>query len=412
MKIIKQTRMLQRTTLILLFTFAVLTNGFSQENITASGEWILDQIAENGTYESIGQLVDFNQDGTLYVRELPFGTWNYNQAKNVITMDADDMSGDYEVVYLSETNMQLGLPSKDLYFSKIDRKKLEKDNLASGLIGLWEYANDMGDDTRRLIEFKAPDSVTLIEKSENMESRSSGMWLYDAELKRVTIIGQLERIQGINNEVTITDNEVNFVNNTVSTTLKRVAQDALGIERLNFSEKDFYDENGDYKYYDDEQKLPWKDSMEMMMKLVNVKQLVYSYSTLIEGANTFDKKTLTANVDSNPADQMLSIDYIFYGYDTYNLPDDTALPTTNFDEYSKLYPLKSDTFRVIGEAEITVVAGTFNCTVIEANGSFDERIKLWMINDQPGIIAKIIKDKPGRFGYYNEYELLKIKELK
>ncbi len=397
---------MKNTFLVILTLVTSLT--FAQKNTSAKGEWILDQIAENGKYQSIGQLVDFNQDGNLYIQEIPFGTWKSSQTENTIIMDAEDMSGRYELAYISNSNMQLSLNEKDLYFTKIDREKIQKDNLASGLIGLWEYANDMGDDTHRLVEFKAPDTVTLIEKDENMESRSSGMWLYDAELDRLIIIGQIERIRGINDEVDITNNEVNFVNNKVATTLKKVVQDALAIHRLAFSDKDFYDESGDYKYYDDEQKLPWQDSMNMMMKLVNVKQLVYNFSTLIEDAQVFEKKILKANVDSKPQDQLLSIDFIFYGYDIYNLPEDTALPPNNFDEYNKLYPLKDDSFRVSGAEEITVAAGTFNCTVIEAIGSFEENIKFWMINDQPGIIAKIIKDKPGRFGYYHVYELQSI----
>lgn len=400
--------MIHKIILITILSFALITNNFAQENTSATGEWILNQIAENGKYQSIGQLVDFNQDGKLYIQEIPFGTWKSNHTENTIIMDAEDLSGNYELAYISNTNMQLSLKDKDLYFTKIDREKIQKDNLASGLIGLWEYANDMGDDTHRLIQFKAPDSVTLIEKGENMESRSSGMWLFDEELDRLIIIGQLERIRGINDEVIITDNEVNFVNNKVATTLKKVVQDAVAVERLTFSSEDFYDETGDYKYYDDEQKLPWQDSMDMMMNLVNVKQLVYSFSTLIEAAQVYEKKILKANVDSKPADQWLRIDFIFYGYDTYNLPEDTALPTNNYDEYNKLYPLKDDSFRVSGEEEITVAAGTFNCTVIEAIGSFEENIKFWMINDQPGIIAKIIKDKPSNFGHYHIYELERI----
>ena len=237
--------MLHRLILITLFTLAATINGFSQEKTNASGEWILEHIAKNGKYQSIGALLDFNEDGKLYTRQIPMGTWEFNQAENIIIMNTEEKLESYEIVYLSNTNMQLSLNNEEWYLSKIDREKIEKDNLASGLIGLWEYANDMGDGTRRLIEFKAPDNLTLIEKSNDMQGRSSGMWLFDAELNRLTIIGQIDRIRGVNDEVTITDNEVNFVNNKVATTLKKVIRDSVALERITFKKDDFYDENGD-----------------------------------------------------------------------------------------------------------------------------------------------------------------------
>jgi hypothetical protein len=48
--------------------------------------------------------------------------------------------------------------------------------------------------------------------------------------------------------------------------------------RLNFTIDDFFDENGDYKYYDDEENLPWQDLSEMVTSLTKVKQLVYLFS--------------------------------------------------------------------------------------------------------------------------------------
>lgn len=42
---------------------------------------------------------------------------------------------------------------------------------------------------------------------------------------------------------------------------------------------------------------------------------------------------------------------------------------------------------------------------MEVIGSFETCKKLWMINDIPGVYAKIIADKPGTFGQYSVYEL-------
>jgi len=175
----------------------------------------------------------------------------------------------------------------------------------------------------------------------------------------------------------------------------------------NFTEDDFFDENDEYKYYDDEQKLPWQDSYGMIMSLENVKQLVYKYSSLIDDKEAFKDKILTANVKANIEESCLSIDYIFYGYDTYNLPEDTQLPPNK--AYSELlYPERENSFRVTGTEQITTPAGTFDCTVIEVFDNSEIKKKLWMINNKPGIYAKCIHDKSGDWGHYDIYELQEI----
>ena len=400
--------MLYKIIILVLFTFSI--NSFAQEQAQVQGEWLLDKMATKGNYQDVGQLVNFNQDGKLFIQDIPFGTWTYNKKEKLLNMQAQNLSGGYEVAFLSATNMQLTLDNKDLYFTKIDREKMVKENAASGLIGLWEYANDLGDNMHRIIQFKAPDKIILIEKDANMESRYSGIWLYQAELNQLIIIGQLQGIRGINSEVTITPNEVNFLHKTKSTTLKKVKQDATNIEHLSFTTDDFYDKTGDYKYYDDDKKLPWKDYYQMLDDLTNVKQLIYKEATLVEGTKSFETKILKADVKANLNKEFLQIDAVFNGYDRYNLPDDTAFPSNVYNQYaSKLYPYKDVTYRVKGTDDITVPAGTYNCTVVEAIDNFDEKIKIWMINNKPGIIAKIIKEKSGSFGYYIRYELQEIK---
>jgi hypothetical protein len=58
---------------------------------------------------------------------------------------------------------------------------------------------------------------------------------------------------------------------------------------------------------------------------------------------------------------------------------------------------------------VIVPAGTFQCTVVEAFGSFGTLFKVYMIKDKPGIIAKLISDDPDEFGQYAIYQLKEIK---
>ena len=60
---------------------------------------------------------------------------------------------------------------------------------------------------------------------------------------------------------------------------------------------------------------------------------------------------------------------------------------------------------------IEIPLGSFECTIVEGFGRFDNKIKYWMINSKPGVFAKIIivKDEDPPFGYSNIYMLKEIK---
>ena len=66
-------------------------------------------------------------------------------------------------------------------------------------------------------------------------------------------------------------------------------------------------------------------------------------------------------------------------------------------------------YRIAGVEKVTVPAGIFDCTVIEAMDG-DKKLKYWMINDMPGIYAKIIQEEIDPFDNleYSVQELEKI----
>jgi len=376
------------------------------------GDWFLEKMERKGETNFVGQLVEFNKNGIFYIQDMVFGTWNYNESSKKIIVDNKDFKGEYSFSQPNKNELVLNLDEDNMYFSKIDKQKIINENKASGLMGTWEFKDVPYAGATTFISFKEPDEFTIIQKEEGMSSRFGGVWMFNKKEISLTMVGLRggDAFNGENKILKIDGETIELENQeTIYKGTKKVEKPQT-IERLTFSNEDFYNEDGDYKYYDDEQKLPWNDSYKMMIDLANVKQLVYNYSTLISGTNSFEVKTLTANVVANVEEETLSIDNIFKGYDSYNLPDDTAMPTNNYDQYNKLFPLEEDTFRVVGEEEITVTAGTFNCSVIEATGSFDENIKLWMIIDKPGILAKVIKDNLDEsFGHYYLYELQEIK---
>ncbi len=382
-----------------------------------TGKWLLEKVEKDGKTEFVGQIMDLNSNGIFYAQGMIFGTWDYNKATEKISFDVkeegDELNGKHPILKSNKATFIIDVEGAKLCFLKIDNEKIAKENGTSGLIGTWRLSDEESSDVLHILKFKSPDKFTFVEKTENSASTSNGMWIFNKSEKTVILIGRLQKLRGLNKVIAIKNNEISLGNKGTIYSFKKEAQHEVKIEHLTFTQDDFFTEDGegDFKYDDDEQKLPWKDYMEMMMTLVNVKQLVYNYSNLIEAVDIFENKTLIADVNSNPQEVELSIDFIFNGYDRYNLPEDAGLPPNEFDAYNKLYPEEdNNNFRVVGSEQITTPAGTFDCTVIEVVDGFDRSKKLWMINDKPGVYAKIIDEKRDEsYGYYHLYELQGIK---
>lgn len=294
----------------------------------------------------------------------------------------------------------------------------------SELVGIWQLSKVMVDgeihDDLKAIYIFEEGGLLKAARSTKTEIIEAGSWKFKKGKNKIIMSSTLDKdFSGEAILTKISESELVYEKDDAILFFKRISNSDLKpannstsaaniIPRLNFTEADFFGKDDEYKYYNDEEKLPWQDIDKMMINLAIVKQLVYKYSKLDESTNTFNDDILVAEVNSNHAEQTLSIDYIFHGYDRYSLPEDVELQANN--EYSNLlYPEEENTFRVSGSEQIKTSAGTFDCTVVEVVGRFETRKKLWMINNKPGIFAKIITDKPGDFGQYSVFELQEIK---
>ena len=180
------------------------------------------------------------------------------------------------------------------------------------------------------------------------------------------------------------------------------------LEHLTFEEEDFFTEDGEYKYSNEKNKLPWHDFHLLLGQLSNIKQLVYSLDQLNEEVNTFETKTLTADVFVKEENQRLKIDNIFNGYDSYNTAEGDVYLGDYENGNADLYPLDETMYRVMGQEELTLSLGNFNCTVVEALND-NEKLKIWLMNDKPAIIAKVIKEpREESSTHYSIYELQEI----
>lgn len=420
---------MKKLSLLLFASFIIFTSVSAKEK-TVIGSWLLTKVMENGNVEELYSQVTFKEDGYATWDGRVFGKWEQN--KKLFTIESKmikEFSAKWEISKFENDELILEKPSTKLFFIRLDKDKMEEANRNCGLEGRWkieksvqELDNKEYNDEEREEEFKSektiiftlPDKIKILGKFDGGTSSASGTWMYNKAESSLIIMMRDENIGGVNKVLKLTNNELILENNTGTIRAVKVETENIKIERLGFTEEDFFDENGDSKYYEDIDKLPWNDYYQMIESLEKVVELVYNYSIKLKGTEFFDTKEIVAKVNASLDDELIDINNIFENGDSYSFSENQEYNENPFDNYNRLYPIegKNYSFRVAGNEKITTKAGTFDCTIIDACGRFEKTSRIWMINDKPGIFAKLIEEEPGSFDDDFTYKIFELKEIK
>ena len=401
------------------FVFIILAWMFSVnivlgKNSSVAGDWLLIKVeAKDGPQEPY-MPVSFKENGDFELMGMKMGTWEFDKkAKTVkiVSQRFKEVNGDNKILKLGKEELIWENAGTKMYFRRMDKEKIVRENTASGLMGTWQMSSD-DPQVMTLITFKAPDDFSYIKKEPGITTNGSGTWIYSEKDQSLILIARIEDLENKYSVKNISAKGFVLENNGKTIQVTKAKAPAK-IEHLTFKQSEFFDDDGNFKYENEESKLPWKDAYSVYDYLKNVKQLTYKYSTLVKNTHVFQSKDLVANVHTDVNGDRVCIDFIFHGYDKAHLPEDTSLPPnciSDDDYYNRLFPESESDFRVAGKEDIITPAGTFHCTVIESLGDRDQKYKMWMIDDKPGVYAKIIEEDPDEdFGYYHVYELQGIK---
>jgi hypothetical protein len=390
--------------LFLLIIYALLTNAQSDK---ISGDWLLIKAEVDGNAKEIYNNANFSEDNTLLISGIPVCTWEYKKNDNVISMVSEmdeDFNGDWEVITLNEEELITKKEAVTLYYSKINQKKIEEANLASGLIGVWKYTNEMG--STNMLKIEAPNTYILRSIMDGSTSTAQGEWMYKPSDQCVIFTGFAREIRGKNQIITLNTEELVFNHNGTTITASIESTEASKIERLNFSYEDFDEESTS------ESTIPWMwTSLEDMVAFLSKHEyLKYKDGSLIEGFDSFNYTsillTIEANVDENYIMftnlQLIEGDSLQYGQDNKD---------SMSESYNDFFPQEEpEVYKIVDSETITVMAGTFDCTVVEGIAN-EAKVKFWMINDMPGVYAKIIREGESHFGDL-EYHIIELEEVK
>lgn len=352
----------------------------SQTN-TFSGHWSLTKIETNGTIKNENTKFIFNENGSIEVNGFEFGKWNFDSTKMEVELQSmfseEEFNGFHKVLQLSEKVLVFSKDKTTYFFKRIDFEKIKEQNKNSNLVGIWKLNHNDFDDL--FLKFELPNVFTFISASSNTTSSQKGEWEYLKESNEVNIEGVQFILNGKSRIKDVSSDFLALVRPQETLTFNKVNNSA--IEWLNFT----YEEIEASQSEESELPEAWRYDHNFVSHLSKFKNLVYDNGVYIPEAEALIHSKILKKIEANIQEESISLsNIIMTKHDTLQYSENYKGHLMNQNNY--FFPKdEPDYYRVVG---IETIDG-YECTVIEGF-SDDAKIKYWMINNQPGVYAKII----------------------
>lgn len=247
-----------------------------------------------------------------------------------------------------------------------------------------------------------------------------GTWEYNKKEKIIAMSSTLDK--DFNGEATIVkldNNKLEYNKDGAILSFKKIAEmyspPVITVEKptLLFELEDMLDEEDAFDYYAEASKLPWK--IESIIGFLKTQHEVMYQVTGFPDNQDPDTWVQSSKINFNEDEQTIDVrEYSHFQNDYIDMMEDPILMNEleNYQEEFYFFPKENlDYFKVVGSENVATAIGDFECTVVEGFGSFNDKVKYWMVNEKPGVFAKIVikKDVPEGFG---GTKLFLLKEIK
>ncbi len=295
------------------------------------------------------------------------------------------------------------------------------------IIGNWQLTTVVEDgktlDGFETVFIFSENGVLNAARSSTSEPMEVGTWKYNKKQKTIVMTSVIDRdfngeakVIKVDRKILVykkSDAILNFTKLAKLDLPPKIEHVTTIKPTLNFTYDDLLNEEGDFYYEEETAKLPWKIK-EVLTFLKDYKDIIYT-ATNFRGDLEPDSFLVSSRIKYNEEDQNIDVrEYSFFQNDYIDMSENpiSINDSENYQEYLYFFPKeKLDTFKVVGIEMIEIPLGNFECTIVEGLDILSNKVKYWMINDKPGVFAKIIrvKDEDPPFGFANMYLLKEIK---
>lgn len=297
----------------------------------------------------------------------------------------------------------------------------------SKIIGNWQLSQVVHDGKTetglKAVFIFAEKNMLKASRSATSQAIDVGTWEYNKKDNAIVMSSELDKdFNGTAKILKLNDSILEYNKDEAILSFKKITLESIvAIAKKNnqnkpillFDQENMLDENGDFNYEEEEQKLPW--SIETIVNYLKpYNELVYDVTHF---ADEQEQDSWVESEKINYNEEQQSIDVRRYSYfqnDYIDMTEDPLwmnnLPENEYD--FMFFPKENlNLYKVVGIENLETPIGIFECTVVEGYGDFDGKIKYWMVTNKPGVFAKIIKVKDAMvpFGYTNVYTLKEIK---
>ena len=351
---------------LFILSVILLAPALTAQNNSISGEWLFTKAVVEGKSEEAYQIMNLGDDGSISLMGITFGSWKYSDSGNSISIKANmvkEFNGTWEIHKQPSGELIWIQDKKTFHFERYDKEETGKKNSKSGLEGVWEITDNLGGTGRDFIRFSLPDTVETVYIDEGSVQSAEGTWIYKSSTQKIIMMIHDEILRGSHS---IEINGGSFVIDRNSEAEMQGKKQKENTENMEEMTMDPPEEEIPLNM----EEFPWCRDEAIISNLDRVKSLEYIKSTLLNKINFFVREKTDTKIPG------------IFG----------EISAREMDWENVFYPLEEPhEYTVIGEKEVTVPAGTFACTEIEIYDDFNElKVRAYMINNQPGIYAKVI----------------------
>ncbi len=380
---------------LLLLVILVIPFAAQAQSGKIAGSWLMIKAEKKGKVQEPYFITEFKSDGTMQVMGIKAGHWKIDEKGSTLIMESKldkDFNGRAKIAKLTADDMVLSKDGAVFTYKRVNPANIAKANAQSGLAGEWTLSGT--DYPSAFLKFSLPDSFALVQASAGEVDQSKGNWIFEPNGPAIIFMGFSHLLRGKVPLANLTSGA--FALNLSDRTLhaRRLTADEMKIERLNFKEEDFPEEQPDLSA-----QLPWQDFDKMVAVLQKVKELQYSFGKLVEGFQTLRySSSILAKIKVDARKPRVEFTYLMISEgDTSQFSQ--KIKGRLQESFNPFFPKdEPNSYRIVGVEKVTAPAGTFACTVVEGMDGF-KKVKYWMSNDLPGVYVKTIVEGTDPFGH-------------
>ena len=385
--------------IILLFSVFFNFSVFSQSK-KIEGNWLLTQIKTANKVQNPYYFIEYTTDGKMLMRGMPVATWKQDHKSFTLDSRIPDINGQGTIIRHNRKELVIEFPKYTMWLQKFDKTKLAQNKEFTKLLGIWKLQNKQSDYYLRL---KDDLSFVMLQKGKDISISTKGEWLLLPQEQKLLLSASLDTLRGMSKLVKVNDRILQLQQNGIQIQAVRYKQN-IHLEPLDFTEEDFSEE------MDDTNKLPWKDNQQLLKQFNSIDKLQYlqyNYSADIE---SFITKDIVWDCSVDLQENSIRIVVSEIVNDKKNQLEIRSKDSMT-NRYNHFFPEKDiQPFKVVSTDEkITVSAGTYSCTLVEGIDG-NTKYKYWMINDKPGLYAKIIKQSKDMFENIS-YQMIELNKI-